>query len=185
MPVTTVCALQVLEVMWDEDVALCLTPQAFSNIHPTADIWNNINLQVNFLYADGFSTLQVDAGQGISSRTSEACRPVVTNTGFECTALIGNDPMAALPTCLAVLKFFQYVLPGCDALGYTACTGTNFCVRAQALAKVGRTHCGQASGARCSTASCQQQCCSTTWRACPHRLAARAQHHYARLGLVS
>jgi hypothetical protein len=28
------------------------------------------------------------------------------------------------------------VLPGCDALGYTACTGTNFCVRAQALAKV-------------------------------------------------
>lgn len=39
--------LQVLEVMWDEDVALCLTPQAFSNIHPTSDIWNNINLQVS------------------------------------------------------------------------------------------------------------------------------------------
>lgn len=35
------------------------------------------------------------------------------------------------------VQFFQYVLPGCDALGYTACTGTNFCVRAQALAKVG------------------------------------------------
>jgi hypothetical protein len=35
------------------------------------------------------------------------------------------------------LQFFQYVLPGCDALGYTACTGTNFCVRAQALAQVG------------------------------------------------
>jgi hypothetical protein len=39
-------AWQVLEVMWDDDVALCLTPQAFSNIHPTADIWNNINVQV-------------------------------------------------------------------------------------------------------------------------------------------
>jgi len=45
-------------------------------------------------------------------------------------------------TCLVdgpavAVQFFQYVLPGCDALGYTACTGTNFCVRAQALAKVG------------------------------------------------
>jgi hypothetical protein len=37
---------QVLEVMWDDDVTLCLTPQAFSNIHPSADIWNNINVQV-------------------------------------------------------------------------------------------------------------------------------------------
>jgi hypothetical protein len=37
---------QVLEVMWEDDVSLCLTPQAFSNIHPSADIWNNINLQV-------------------------------------------------------------------------------------------------------------------------------------------
>jgi hypothetical protein len=32
--------------MWEDDVSLCLTPQAFSNIHPSADIWNNINLQV-------------------------------------------------------------------------------------------------------------------------------------------
>lgn len=29
------------------------------------------------------------------------------------------------------------VLPGCDALGYVACTGTNFCIRARALATVG------------------------------------------------
>jgi len=28
-------------------------------------------------------------------------------------------------------------LPGCDALGYIACTGTNFCLRACALATVG------------------------------------------------
>jgi endoglucanase len=29
------------------------------------------------------------------------------------------------------------VLPGCDAWGYIACTGTNFCIRAAALAKCG------------------------------------------------
>jgi hypothetical protein len=54
----------VLEAMWDESISLCLTPQAFSNINPGADIFNNINQQ-----------------------------------------------------------FWQYVLPGCDALGYIACTG--------------------------------------------------------------
>jgi hypothetical protein len=37
--------LQVLEVMWDESVGLCLTPQAFSNIPQAGDLWNNINLQ--------------------------------------------------------------------------------------------------------------------------------------------
>ncbi len=37
--------VQVLEVMWDEKVALCLTPQAFSNVSPHADIFNNINEQ--------------------------------------------------------------------------------------------------------------------------------------------
>mgnify|MGYP001807560313 CR=1 FL=1 len=57
-----------------------------------------------------------------------------------------HDP--ALPSrrrdvLLCAAQFFQYVLPGCDALGYTACTGTNFCVRAQALAKVRMPHCGQ------------------------------------------
>lgn len=31
----------------------------------------------------------------------------------------------------------QYVLPGLDAAGYIACTGTNFCLRARALAAVG------------------------------------------------
>lgn len=36
---------RVLEVMWDDNVALCLTPQGFSNIRPTADIWNHVNPQ--------------------------------------------------------------------------------------------------------------------------------------------
>lgn len=39
------CA-QVLEVMWEDDVALCLTPQAFNNIHAGGDIFNNTNIQV-------------------------------------------------------------------------------------------------------------------------------------------
>lgn len=69
---------QVLEVMWEDDVALCLTPQAFSNTDAGSDVFNNKNLQ-----------------------------------------------------------FWEYVLPGCDALGYVACTGTNFCIRACALATVG------------------------------------------------
>jgi hypothetical protein len=56
--------LKVLEVMCDDDVALCLTPQAFTNVNPKADIFNNINQQ-----------------------------------------------------------FWEYVLPGCDAAGYIACTG--------------------------------------------------------------
>lgn len=63
--------------MWEDDVSLCLTPQAFNNINPNADIFNNINQQ-----------------------------------------------------------FWEYVLPGCDALGYIACTGTNFCLRARSLAMV-------------------------------------------------
>ena len=36
---------KVLEVLWDDSVALCLTPQAFSNIDPRGDIFNNINQQ--------------------------------------------------------------------------------------------------------------------------------------------
>lgn len=63
--------------MWDDSCSLVLTPQAFSNINPKADIFNNINQQ-----------------------------------------------------------FWEYVLPGCDALGYIACTGTNFCLRARSLAQV-------------------------------------------------
>lgn len=70
--------LKVLEAMWDDSCSLVLTPQAFSNINPKADIFNNINQQ-----------------------------------------------------------FWEYVLPGCDALGYIACTGTNFCLRARSLAQVG------------------------------------------------
>ena len=34
-------------------------------------------------------------------------------------------------------KHNQYILPGMDAFGYVACTGTNFCLRARALAAVG------------------------------------------------
>jgi hypothetical protein len=33
-------------------------------------------------------------------------------------------------------QFWQYVLPGCDALGYIGCTGTNVCIRARCLAVV-------------------------------------------------
>jgi hypothetical protein len=36
----------VLEVLWDDSVGLVLTPQAFNNICPGTDIWNNINPQV-------------------------------------------------------------------------------------------------------------------------------------------
>jgi hypothetical protein len=75
------CVLQVLEAMWDDSCSLVLTPQAFSNINPKADIFNNINQQ-----------------------------------------------------------FWEYVLPGCDALGYIACTGTNFCLRARSLAQVRALH---------------------------------------------
>jgi cellulose synthase/poly-beta-1,6-N-acetylglucosamine synthase-like glycosyltransferase len=34
-------------------------------------------------------------------------------------------------------QFWQYVLPGCDALGYIGCTGTNVCIRARCLAVAG------------------------------------------------
>lgn len=79
MPICWCCCrlAQVLEAMWDDSCSLVLTPQAFSNINPKADIFNNINTQ-----------------------------------------------------------FWEYVLPGCDALGYIACTGTNFCLRARSLAQV-------------------------------------------------
>jgi hypothetical protein len=35
------------------------------------------------------------------------------------------------------LSFWEYMLPGTDALGYIACTGTNFCLRCNALADCG------------------------------------------------
>eukprot|EP00775_Hariotina_reticulata_P006654 gene6654-6879_t len=69
---------KILEVMTDESVSLCLSPQGFSNVNPAIDIYNNNNQQ-----------------------------------------------------------FWEYVLPGLDALGYIACTGTNFCLRARALGLVG------------------------------------------------
>ena len=35
------------------------------------------------------------------------------------------------------LSFWEYMLPGTDALGYIACTGTNFCLRCAPLADCG------------------------------------------------
>ncbi|KAJ9528567.1 hypothetical protein QJQ45_020457, partial [Haematococcus lacustris] len=67
--------LQIFEVMLDDNLALCLTPQAFHNIDPDTDLFNSINVQ-----------------------------------------------------------FWEYWLPGACAWGYIACTGTNFCIRARALA---------------------------------------------------
>eukprot|EP00879_Flechtneria_rotunda_P011197 GHRR01011695.1.p1 GENE.GHRR01011695.1~~GHRR01011695.1.p1 ORF type:complete len:695 (+),score=198.24 GHRR01011695.1:342-2426(+) len=70
--------LKLLEVMVDDKIALCLSPQSFNNVNPSTDIYNNTNEQ-----------------------------------------------------------FWQYILPGLDAMGYIACTGTNFCLRARALGSVG------------------------------------------------
>lgn len=69
---------KILEVMVDDDVSLCLTPQGFNNVDAQSDIFNNLNL-----------------------------------------------------------SFWEYMLPGCDALGYIACTGTNFCIRCFPLADCG------------------------------------------------
>jgi cellulose synthase/poly-beta-1,6-N-acetylglucosamine synthase-like glycosyltransferase len=69
---------KILEVMLDDDCALCLTPQGFNNVDAQSDIFNNLNL-----------------------------------------------------------SFWEYMLPGTDALGYIACTGTNFCLRCYPLADCG------------------------------------------------
>lgn len=69
---------KILEVMMDDDCALCLTPQGFNNVDAQSDIFNNLNL-----------------------------------------------------------SFWEYMLPGTDALGYIACTGTNFCLRCYPLADCG------------------------------------------------
>lgn len=54
--------------------------------------------------------------------------------------VLRHVPMArAVParsTACEPPRFWQYVLPGSDALGYCGCTGTNFCVRARCLAQV-------------------------------------------------
>jgi hypothetical protein len=65
---------QILEAMWDDSVALCLTPQAFSNINPKADIFNNINQQVGGAAA-GTWELGAGGGQVISGwrRGAGAC----------------------------------------------------------------------------------------------------------------
>jgi hypothetical protein len=35
---------KILEVMVDDDVSLCLTPQGFNNVDAQSDIFNNLNL---------------------------------------------------------------------------------------------------------------------------------------------
>lgn len=35
---------KILEVMQDDDCALCLTPQGFNNVDAQCDIFNNLNL---------------------------------------------------------------------------------------------------------------------------------------------
>eukprot|EP00878_Enallax_costatus_P000276 GHUV01000347.1.p1 GENE.GHUV01000347.1~~GHUV01000347.1.p1 ORF type:complete len:1266 (+),score=343.56 GHUV01000347.1:286-4083(+) len=69
---------KILELMVDDDIALCLTPQGFNNVDAQSDIFNNLNL-----------------------------------------------------------SFWEYMLPGTDAFGYIACTGTNFCMRCFPLADCG------------------------------------------------
>ncbi|KAF6266301.1 glycosyltransferase like family 2-domain-containing protein [Scenedesmus sp. NREL 46B-D3] len=67
---------RVLEVMADQDIALCLTPQNFDDVKASYDIFNCLNL-----------------------------------------------------------SFWEYMLPGTDAVEYVACTGTNFGLRCDALFK--------------------------------------------------
>lgn len=83
------CAVQVLEVMWDDDVALCLTPQAFSNIHPTADIWNNINLQVGLLMFSAYITLNAVPPAPLSLETGILLMPIIID--FSCTAVLQHS----------------------------------------------------------------------------------------------
>lgn len=45
MCVLLLLVLQILEVMCDDSIALCLSPQAFSNVNPATDIYNNTNKQ--------------------------------------------------------------------------------------------------------------------------------------------
>ncbi len=42
--------LQTLEVMQDDECQLLLTPQAFHNIRPETDLFNNINKQVSRIW---------------------------------------------------------------------------------------------------------------------------------------
>lgn len=43
--VAVLSMLQILEVMLDDNIALCLSPQGFSNVNPKTDIFNNTNQQ--------------------------------------------------------------------------------------------------------------------------------------------
>lgn len=36
---------KLLEVMTNDDIAMCLSPQGFSNVDPATDIFNNTNQQ--------------------------------------------------------------------------------------------------------------------------------------------
>ena len=112
---------QILEVMTDDSVALCLSPQAFSNVNKPVDIYNNSNAQVG---QPGRNVRTWPTGRGSHS---------ATNTRAACCMAfeLPPDPQPCRP------QFWEYILPGCDAWGYIACTGTNFCLRARALGCVG------------------------------------------------
>ncbi len=51
------------------------------------------------------------------------------------------------------LGFWEYILPGYDALGYIACTGTNFALRVNALRWVLR-EAALAAAVHCRLAAC-------------------------------
>jgi hypothetical protein len=100
------CAVQVLEVMWDDDVALCLTPQAFTNIHPTADIWNNINLQVRLLMFSAYITLNAVPPAPLSLEKGILLMPIIKD--FSCTAQLNMACQSDWPSC--AIKTLQWTV---------------------------------------------------------------------------
>jgi hypothetical protein len=68
---------KILEVMLDDDCALCLTPQGFSNVDAQRDIFNNLNLSFwEYMLPgehreDSSSTDVIQHGMGLCSCTNK------------------------------------------------------------------------------------------------------------------
>ncbi|KAF8068163.1 midA [Scenedesmus sp. PABB004] len=109
---------RVLEVMCDDAVALCLTPQGFHNVHPATDIYNNSNLQFWQYVLPGLDALGCVACTGEQSRPGARAAP-------------GRPPRSRSPRRPARASRPPARAPA------PRWPGTNFCLRARALASVG------------------------------------------------
>jgi hypothetical protein len=124
-------------LLQDESIALCLTPQGYHNIRPGTDIFNNVNLGFwEYILPGETRCLQCLPAY---LQPSSCLPPPFTELRQACQQMLlapgpsSGKLCAALVLCAQLSTQRPLHTAGYDALGYIACTGTNFALRINAL----------------------------------------------------